>query len=194
MKQPTKENFLNDVKDHVLTVNLDNGVYRDLTIKKPHTVDMHYHITTRPGYLFFTGDMGSYVFERSHDMFKFFRGNIINPYYWSEKLQAGKFEEFSSDKARAALNKAFEYWIESTDKDEAFIANEKCELDGIDTDNEFEFTKAVYDFHPNKGGVELNDFWECNVKDYTFHYIWCCYAIVHAIELYDQQNEVVAHV
>ncbi len=45
---------------------------------------------------------------------------------------------------------------------------------------------AVYEFTANEGGVELNDFWECDLKEYTFHFIWCCYAIVHAIELYDQ--------
>ncbi|WP_151765830.1 hypothetical protein [Acinetobacter colistiniresistens] len=188
MKQPTYEQFQEDVKDHVLTVNLDNELYRDITIKKPHSVDMHYHITTRPGYLMFTGDMGCYVFERTPDMFRFFRGCKINPYYWSEKLQAGKYQEYSPEMARKALDNVFENWKECTDKDEEFIENEKSELDGIDTDNEFEFTSAVNDHYANEGGVDLTDFWEYNVKDYTYHYIWCCYAIVHAIDLYDQHK------
>lgn len=190
MSQLTKEQFLKDVQRHVITVNLDNGVYRDISIGRPCDSEMHYNITTRPGYLIFTGDMGSYVFERSYDMFEFFRVSKINPDYWSEKLQAGKYQEYSPEIARAALNNIFECWKEGTDKDDAFIANEKSELDGIDTDNEFEFMNAVYEFKPNKGGVELNDFWECNLNEYTFHFIWCCYAIVHAIGLYDLESGV----
>lgn len=98
MKQLTSEEFKLDVKNHVLTVNLDSGVYRDISIGKPCSSDMHYNITTRPGYLIFTGDMGCYVFNRLPDMFDFFRCERINPRYWSEKVQAGKYEEFSPEK------------------------------------------------------------------------------------------------
>ena len=194
MKQPTQEQFLKDVKDHVLTINLDSGLYRDITIKKPHCVDMHYHIITRPEYLIFTGDMGSYVFERTTDMFGFFRKEKINPDYWSEKVQAGKVKEYSADLAREALNQEFENWKDCTNFEEKYIAEEKDNLDFIDTDNEFEFMNAIYNWTANKGGVQLNDFWEYNLKDYTFHFIWCCYAIVHAIELYDKEKGAVDHV
>ncbi|WP_417211995.1 hypothetical protein [Acinetobacter venetianus] len=193
MKQPTYEQFLKDVNNHVLTVNLDQECYRDLTIRKPDSIDMHYHITTRPGYLFFSGDMGSFVFERNTDMFAFFRGEGIKPHYWAEKVEAGKYKQFSPEAAREALDKAFEYWKEDTEKDEEFIAEEKQQLDCINTDDEFEFHREIYDFSPNKGGVELNDFYESNLTELTYHYLWCCYAIVHAIKLYDQQKEVIAH-
>lgn len=186
MKTPTHEQFLSDVKDHVLTVNLDQGNYRDITIKKPHTTDMHYHITTRPGYLIFSGDMETFVFQRTPDMFSFFRGCKINPSYWSEKIQAGKFEDYSPTKARMALDQIFESWKEETDQDADFIAEEKGYLDSIDTDNELEFFHEVFFYSASDNGVDLDDIGEYRFTDFTYHYIWCCYAIVHAIELYDQ--------
>lgn len=188
MKHPTLEQFLKDVASHELTVNLDQGLFRDLTIMKPNSVDMHYHITTRPGYLMFTGDMGSFVFTRLNDMFNFFRSKDeyqINTGYWAEKIEAGEYEKYSPDAARAALNQAFEDWKEDTDSSVNNIAVEKEYLDEIDTDDYYEFIEAVRNWTPNRGGVDLDDFWENNLNEYTFHYIWCCYAIVHAIKLYD---------
>lgn len=63
MNQCNYDQFQKDVSNHVLTVNMDSGLFRDLTIKRPQSNDMHYHITTRPNYLFITGDMGSFTFS-----------------------------------------------------------------------------------------------------------------------------------
>lgn len=191
MEQPALGQFLKDVENHQLTVNLDNGVYRDVTIANPNTMCMHYNITTRPGYLIFTGDMGSYVFSRTNDMFGFFRDKDIyeiNPYYWSEKIQAGEYKRYSPQAARDALNQEFENWKEWLDEDvsQDFILEEKENLDAIDTDDYFELVEAIRNWCPNKGGVLLDDFWEHNLNEHTFHFIWCCYAIVHAIKLYDE--------
>lgn len=188
---PTLESFLRDVASHELTVNLDQGVFRDLTIMKPNSVDMHYHITTRPGYLMFTGDMGSFVFTRLNDMFNFFRSTDeyrINTGYWAEKIEAGEYKKYSPEQARKALNQEFENWKECTDFDEECIAEEKENLDSIDTDDYYEFIEAVRNWVPNKDGVQLDDFWEHSLDEYTFHYVWCCYAIVHAIKLYDEHK------
>ena len=196
MTHPTLEQFLKDVASHELTVNLDQGLFRDLTIMKPNSVDMHYHITTRPDYLMFTGDMGSFVFTRLNDMFNFFRSKDeyrINTGYWAEKIEAGEYEKYSPDAARAALNQAFENWKEDTDFSVNNIAAEKEYLDEIDTDDYYEFIEVVRNWTPNRGGVDLDDFWENNLNEYTFHYIWCCYAIVYAIKLYDaHKNKEVA--
>lgn len=191
MEACTFERFSKDIEKHELTINLDQGLFRDLTIKRPNTSSYYYNITTRPGFLMISGDMGCYVFERLSDMFNFFRGqpDEINPGYWSEKIEAGEFKRYSPEKARDALNQEFENWKECTDFDEEQIAEEKEYLDQIDTDDEFEFVDAIRNWVPNKDGVQLDDFWERSTNDYTFHYIWCCYAIVHAIKLYDAVKE-----
>ena len=34
-------------------------------------------------------------------------------------------------------------------------------------------------------GYRLSDFWEVNLYQYTYHFVWCCYAIVWGIHQYD---------
>ena len=46
MTRPSFEQFLEDVSTHQLTVNLDQGVFRDLTLMKPNSVDRHFNITS----------------------------------------------------------------------------------------------------------------------------------------------------
>ncbi|MDI3237542.1 hypothetical protein QK338_05350 [Acinetobacter ursingii] len=189
MKNPTIESFLNDVKNHELTVNLDQGVFRDITLMKPNDTSYFYNITTRPYYLMISGDMGCYVFSRTKDMFNFFRDDknkySINEGYWAEKIQAGEYEKYSPEAAREALNQEFENWKECIEASDEEILEEKQRLDEIDTDDYFEFMEAVRNWCPSKDGVQLNDFWEHDLNEYTYHYVWCLYAIVHAIKLYD---------
>ncbi|MFW0772492.1 hypothetical protein ACLRGI_04920 [Paenarthrobacter nitroguajacolicus] len=33
-------------------------------------------------------------------------------------------------------------------------------------------------------GFEYPDVWEQNWEDYTFHYLWCCHAILSGIQHY----------
>lgn len=195
MKNPTQESFLNDVKDHVLTVNLDHGVYRDMHIGKPNSSDMHYNITTRPGYLMFTGDMGSFVFNRLSDMFVFFRGKRINLGYWEEKLTAvdGRrgAKEFDSEKAKNELQDCLAEFIKDLDVDDdefrEKVINATVSIKDIDYSDEYSLVGAIRDWDPDiAGGLDLSDFFEASVDSYTYRYVWCCYAIMHAIKLYDE--------
>lgn len=194
------DRFLKDVESHVLAINLDNGVYRDITIKKPGSSDMHYNITTRPGYLMFSGDMGCFVFERLLDMFNFFRdsnGYRINPGYWHEKIQAQNkgsgIEEFSADKAERRINEHLEYFLEELDledaEDQEKAKDAKSAVEDLiykAHDFEPELYTALNDWDPGlAGGLCFADWREMDFTDYSFHYLWACYAIVHAIKLYD---------
>ncbi len=60
----TLERFLGDVKGHVFEIKNDDGLYRNITVKKPDSSIYGYKITTWPGYLCISGDMGTYVFSR----------------------------------------------------------------------------------------------------------------------------------
>lgn len=201
MKQPTLEQFLKDVATHQLTVNLDQGAYRDLSVMRPNTVSMHYNITTRPGYLIITGDMGSFVFTRINDMFGFFRdqdGYDINPGYWEEKLEAadarGGAKSFSAQSVKETLLQHLEDHLEGLDcghsPTDDFHAEESKNaiqnLIGLAESDEHGFYGALRDWDSEyNGGIDMDCWWEWDFKDHTYHYIWCCYAIVHAIKLYD---------
>lgn len=201
MSNFTLDRFQNDIKDHVLTVNLDQGLYRDITIGKPGTGDMRYHITTRPGYLMFTGDMGSFTFSRLDDMFNFFRGDRVNLGYWEEKLEAVDSrkgcKEYSADKAKKEMLDWLSNFIEDLDiDDDEFRDNVVDATDAvknIDYSDEYSFVECVRDWDADiAGGMDLDDFFGNSVESYTFHYIWCCHAIVHAIKMYDESKKVAA--
>lgn len=121
--------FLKDVAEHQLHVIRDDGVNRHIRFKKPGTSCYYFDLITWPGHLCYTGDMGTYVFQRTEDMFEFFRQDreynqrhgralSINLGYWAEKLIAvdgnrggGKVKEFDEDKFRRVVNEYRVGWM-----------------------------------------------------------------------------------
>ena len=201
----TLDRFQKDTAEHQLAVSLDNGLYRNLRVSKPQSSAYHYNITTWPGYLCISGDMGCFVFQRTEDMFTFFRGkpDEINPYYWQEKIQAGAgyngAEAITVEPDFEAYDKRMmeylDYFIDGLDPDieedaeKIAQATEAVEdFKNSREDSEWDIVARINNWDPSDaGGMELEDFWEGHrsLQKFKFHYIWCCYAIVHAIALYD---------
>lgn len=188
---PTKESFLQDVKDHVLKILKDDDLYRHLRLKKPGTSNQYFDITTWPGYLVFSGDMGCYVFSRITDMFCFFRDDDgrINPQYWAEKVQAEsvfghgirefsveEFREHVLDRARSSLDLEEDAEIPEDMMDELRAL--------LHAEDEYECVHELRDFSSKK--VDLQDFWEHSCQRKTYYYIWACYAIQWAVGKYDE--------
>jgi hypothetical protein len=84
--------FASDVAEHKMTVLHDDGLYRHLRFKQPHSSICYFDLITWPGRLVICGDMNdAYVFTRyDQDMFTLFRSTRhepgINPGYWAQKL------------------------------------------------------------------------------------------------------------
>ncbi len=57
-------NFLHDVTEHTMEIRQDNEEYRHLAFSKKGDSAYLFHLTTWPGYLCISGDMGCYVFSR----------------------------------------------------------------------------------------------------------------------------------
>lgn len=219
----TQERFLNDVANHTLKVIKDDGLHRHLSFTKGGSSVFRFDLITWPGYLCICGDMGEYVFRRLPDMFDFFRMDendfmnkpdqklSINPYYWSEKLQAtpcndsDRGSEFSFDKFKSSVWDYFETHCEEPTKEDY--------QDGAEFDQEG-FDKALEDYQEIKSDLEsslylceedehgavalirdfdVNDFrfedWEGRDTVYRFHYLWCLYAIVWGIQQYDAEKK-----
>jgi hypothetical protein len=188
----TVQAFLKDVENHVLTVRKDDGLHRHLTLYKPNISDQHYNITTWPGYLCISGDMGCYVFARRPDMFQFFRsgdgGVGINPRYWSEKAQSsdkyGSIKKFSQAKFQAAVRQWVEIQLEDTPANELDMIA-KAVLDAVgEVNHESQALCGLMEL--STAYLDFTDFFEMDVTEYTDRYIWCCRAIVWAIQQYDQ--------
>ena len=103
MQKITAESFQRDVEKFQITITNDLYVYRHMHVGDPATMNMSYQLTTFPGHLVFSGDMGTYVFRRTNDMFTFFRGKHIYLSYWAQKIVAADkccgYKEFSPAKA-----------------------------------------------------------------------------------------------
>lgn len=209
-RQLAKEYFTHDVTEHQMQVIRDDGVYRHLLFKKPGTGIYHFNIITYPGTLVYTGDMGSFVFQRLEDMFQFFRtdanhGEGINPGYWSEKLVAvdrNGYKDFDEEKFDRTVMDYLVSWIRENrdciDKDERRdlweqVVNEVINADG--DNNGMRKRIAANDFYHavrQKNGrdyrFEFVDFWVHNFEDYSVHFYWCCYAIAWAVKQYDSNK------
>lgn len=198
MTQPTLERFLDDVKHHEIKVHQNNGVYRHLTFKKPFTYDMHFNITTVPGYLMITGDMGTLVFFRCEDMFRFFRSDelLINPSYWGEKIQSTTYEakdasflEFDIDEVKNLAQEYLDDFLadnELSNEDEGKLRDE-FRRKILCSKNELEIREAVNNFNCN--GFDFEEFWGVESREYRYCYIWLCYAIVWGIKKFDDLNQ-----
>lgn len=230
--QCTEDRFLGDVSDHEMSVIRDDGVNRHIRFKKPGTTCYHFDLITWPGHLCIAGDCGTYVFQRTLDMFEFFRTDRernkgkselhINPGYWSEKAVSvskdGGIQQFSAELFRKVVKEYYDHYFQDeiageeqmradASEEDPLHPNEIAELEEAavkrnevwqeikdevlyHADDEHQACHAAYHFEHE--GFQFQDFFEHNLKEYTFHFVWNCYAIAWGIEKYDQSKVAVA--
>jgi len=198
----TEKQFLEDVGSHKMTVLKNEGVYRHLRFSKSNSTSMRFDLLTWPRHLCFTGDMGTYVFAREGDMFGFFgidralpEGKVldINPDYWHEKLVAVDSRDGSkkwSEKVFAQrARECLEEWLQDSGLPEAkkLKAMQDFENEALwgCCDGKAAAYNDVMGFEV-EGECPLQDFWEVDTDEYTFRFIWCCYAIVWGIKKYNE--------
>lgn len=199
----TQEIFNRDTAHHAITILRDDGLYRHITVAKPNSTDMHFEIVTWPGYLAYVGDMGAYTFKRMPDMFEFFRKSQINPGYWSEKVEAmdthSPVNKFSLTEFKELAARDIQDFLDNqslSDKEKEYLLAETSSFIERLSDNEYEALANVREFEceiePEAGSDDdlvtfkfgfQNEYEGCT--EFTFHFLWCCYAIVHAIGLHD---------
>lgn len=209
--------FLKDVSRHEMQVIRDDGVQRHLRFKREGTMCYHFDLITWGGHLCYTGDMGTYVFTRVHDMFDFFRmkdhdwnknknpnGLSINPGYWSEKIIAtdknGGHEEWDEEEFVRRVNDVRVGWMRDAkergiDKDERRELWEDVEDNVLSEPSSEQLCVAsIYEYRHciGKDVFEFIDFFDGSMSRYTFHFMWCCYALAWGITKYDQSKMEIA--
>ena len=201
MNQPTKKTFLEDIKNHQIEIIKDDGLYRHIKCNVPGTWTMGFHVITFPNGLLYTGDMGTYEFERIEDMFRFFRSGIneetgdinISSAYWAEKcysesVYGNGIREFDPELFKEQIKDHFESYYEDSNTEEKEIVWEEIKSQILDytEDSEWSLIAAFNDFS-SMTDFEFSDFWDgfsCMSK--TLHFIWCLYAIVWTVQKYDE--------
>lgn len=213
--QKIQMDFLSKSVHYKMSVITDDGVVRLVRFKLPETSAYHYDITTWPGHLCISGDMGTWVFKRLTDMFEFFRMDDkdfnfmrdsalnINPSYWSEKLcmgvhDSGKsakewdqdvFKQLVFDFFKENYPEMDDWEMEDDYEETKGRCLEKVEDEILSCENEHDALAAVFAF--SHGKLDMQDYYpDANV--YKYQFIWCLYAIVWAIKEYDKIKEIVA--
>lgn len=194
----TTELFELDVSDHVMAIVHDDGVYRHLRFQKPGSWHMMFDVHTWPGYLCYTGDMGTFVFKRLPDMLEFFRRDSNQPKfqidfnYWAEKLEAVDRGDGVREWSAAAFElRVKDYFDQFTSDAEEWPQPRKAALwEEIKSDvlsasaeNEHRGLVALHDF--SFDGFQFED-WGYDGKVWTFRFLWCCHALEWAVDKYDE--------
>lgn len=205
----TRERFLNNIARHTMTVLRDEGVYRHLRFRETNTGCFWFDLITYPGTLVIDGDMGTYVFRRTEDMFEFFRTDNeyarskgdefgINPGYWGEKLRSvdvdGGYKEFDPEIFARIVKTQFDEWVEAEGpseeaKTEVWEGIETEVLWGVEEGGPEKSIEAAMEFRNEDHDFEFVDFWDNNFKSFTYCFIWCCYAIAWGVNLYDKRGD-----
>ena len=218
----TEERFLRDVAKHEMTVIRDDGVHRHIRYKQPDSSMMFFDLITWPGFLCYCGDMGTYVFQRTQDMFGFFRKNGrldgIDRRYWAEKIEAAdrtgvekhSHDEFTrqitdwvdqqaeGDKPDDDEPEQLVLWSEAYAELRAEVESEVLSADSnevrcFDAANDFTHAGDAWKaFHGPNAKFRFADFWEVDTKEYTSRFLWCCYALAWGIEQYDAAKRLAA--
>lgn len=202
MNECTEEQFLQDTDGHSMKIIRDEGLHRHIRFSKGGSSIYRFDLITWPGVLCIESDCGAYVFSRIDDMFDFFRMDErdfnhskgrslnINPVYWGEKLLSidknGGYQEYSEEKMKkAVLNYVESYWEFESEEQEREVRLQLSEdvLDRFENDERYDYELA--DDFKSDYGHEFEDLWDYSFKVYTLHYLWCLYAIVHGIQMYD---------
>ena len=218
----TEERFLRDVAKHEMTVIRDDGVHRHIRFKQPDSSMMFFDLITWPGFLCYCGDMGTYVFQRTQDMFGFFRKNGrldgIDHRYWAEKIEAADrtgVEKHTHDEFTRQINdwvdqqaegdkpdddepEQLALWAEAYAELRAAVESEVLSADSnevrcFDAANDFTHAGDAWKaFHGPNAKFQFTDFWEVDTKEYTPHFLGCCYALAWGIEQYDAAKRLAA--
>jgi len=186
------ERFARDIEKHELTVLRNDGVYRHIRCAKPGSFDMSFEIVTWSGYLAYVGDMGAYTFQRTEDMFGFFRreDGKINPGYWAEKVEARDrdgVKEWEQEKFREAVLSDARAHLDLED-DAELPPDALEELEPLlSAEDEYEAVAAIRYFDSEMFG--FTDFFEHDCTEYTTRFLWCLHAIVWAVNKFDAMTE-----
>lgn len=185
VEQNVGERFPKDIAHHQLRVIRADGVNRHLRFQEPGTYCMGFDILTWPGHLCFTGDMGTFVFSRVEDMFTFFRGDRINPSYWSEKVLAADLHDGVDEFSPAMFRQAVMQRLDDAEASPEVRGAVVDEVLSAMHDGEHAALSAV--FHFERDGFRFED-WEARCRDYTYRFIWCCHALVWSIAQFDAHS------
>lgn len=176
------ERIANDLKDHVITLRHEAGMYRHWRCQKPGTWNMGFDIVTWPGSLCFTGDMGDYLFQRTEDMVAFMAGACKSYSYAAEKCVAhdGRLKEWCEERFKEALAERIKDAEEDGGKFWIYRGGRRIELSVTEAIAEIQDAYSNYESKDDAmKAMYESGLWDelPNCEVYSFHFLWCLHAI-----------------
>lgn len=168
---------------HKIEQRLNQGMFRSWRCRRDGTWAYGFDVTTIPGTLVITGDIGELIVQRADDMIAWASGSVHSIDYFAEKvprsMQTGEFcvevaKEFLSE-LRSDLRDTGDLDEETKDK----IAELRNILDG---DEVADFQTELY----LSGLVDGCDM--PNLKNYTSNFLWCREAVIWFCENWKQDE------
>lgn len=206
--------FLQETREHRLTVVFDAGLRRQLRVAAPGTGMWSWSLITWPGYLATVGDVADgYLFRREEDMIAFMRlsrlrrqnspaGKVpsIDYRYWAEKLVGRERRDVRRYDARVFTQMVVDHLDESDEFCEEAIAELKPQYADAARKRRAELlaeaAAASDDEHTAREWLEehadlmgQDSYWESDLGDWDVHFLYACWAIELTIRLWDEHVE-----
>ncbi len=180
--QKSQDFFRKDTARHEITVILSSPETHNYNIRyaQPGTGIGAVRILTYPGGLTYTGDMGTFVFERHgcRDMLAWWPGSVSS--YIREKCVAGETDEYSEEFALERIASLYD-WAEYDDEARAAKLSflDQALVGGIE--NEHEYYSVCFG--------ELEDDEPARPTIPTTRFVWACEAIRTVAEFWRKARE-----
>lgn len=114
-----------------------------------------------------------------------------------EEVVKGWIENFpapydSDEEEEIEARKAFETELREAIQDDVYDQFDDNEHEAYKAVNDFSFSPESERFGYKPHTYQFSDTWEWDCEDYTYRFVWCCYAIAWAIKLYDNRESIAA--
>ena len=167
------QNAKDAFKDHQITELSRDGVFRSWRCGRPNSGVYAFYITTTPGCLIVTGDIGDLIVERMYDMLPWCRGSVDSIDYFAGKVP-------SSIPTRSFSDEKLEEWVREqiADPDTEHEHRELLE-DSLD--------QLHYD-GPDYWYREFNDIYgdPPNWTEFNSNFLWCREAVKWFVNNHDE--------
>jgi hypothetical protein len=181
-ERKTQENIASlaahSFKDHIMTTRLGQGLFRNWQCARPGSSFYLFNVSTEPGRLFVTGDIGDMIFARESDMISWLRRCIGDPHYVAGKVQGRRPREWSEDVVRD--------WLAERAKEEGADRKKLAKLGRTLDDG-----RPYFDIALHESGIINSADWP-DFTAFTTEFLWIMEALKWFLLALDGQQAVTA--
>lgn len=179
----------NAFRNHIIQELARDGVVRCWRCGQPNTGVYAFWVTTYPGTIVVSGDIGELIVERHYDMLPWCRGSVDSTSYFASKVpHAIKTTAFSEDRCREWINEelanlrggAWEDHCRDEKKRDRLIEVLTDAMDDLDGDG-FGEDQMYHATHEVWQGSDPPNF-----SDWNSNFLWCRDAIRWFVRHHDE--------